>query len=430
MEKYKATSKENVKEEFKMSVKVLITGANYNNKGAQAMLFVCVDEIKKRVPDCDIYFGCGTGDPKLDNVSFKQICFSREGRYIALGGGQAVFNFFVAIAKGCIQFIKGKRHNLFRLWDVKKYIKTMDLIVDVSGFALGDKWSKRTNENFLNIIRLAKKNNVPIYIMPQSFGPFEFSEELSYLKEEIADLLRYPIQIFAREKEGYELLTKDFGLNNVVQSYDLVLQNKGVDLKNVFQSTPEISVPDIQTEHNVGIVPNKQCFRHGEEEDVLEKYKVIIQELLSRDKEVYLFRHSGEDLVYCKKIADMFADEPRVHFLQNNFSCLEYDAFVKKFEFIICSRFHGIVHAYKNYVPVIALGWAVKYRELTEAVGQSSYIFDITAKNCKKEQIVEAVKKMIDHADIERKTIQEHVNKIQTENCFECISEWVKNRNE
>ena len=413
-----------------MSVKVLITGANYNNKGAQSMLFVCVDEIKKRIPDCEIYFGCGTGDPKLNNVSFKQVCFSREGRYIALGGGQAVFNFFVAIAKGCIQFVKGKRHNLFRLWDVKKYTKSMDLIIDVSGFALGDKWSKRTNENFLNIIRLAKRYDIPIFIMPQSFGPFEFPKELEYLNEEIANLLQYPVKIFAREKEGYDFLTKDFGLKNVVQSYDLVLQNKGVNLDSIYKEKPVIDVPDIRTEHNVGIVPNLQCFRHGNEETVLDSYKAIIKELLFCNKEVYLFRHSGEDLAYCKKIADMFEEEPHVHFLQNNFSCLEYDTFVKNFEFIICSRFHGIVHAYKNYVPVIALGWAIKYRELTEAVEQSSYIFDITSKDCRKEEIVEAVKKMIHNVDVEKSTIQKCVEKIQSENCFECISKWVNNRNE
>ena len=53
-----------------MSMKVLITGANFNNKGAQSMLFVTVDEIRKRIPDCEIYFGCGLADPKLSNVCF------------------------------------------------------------------------------------------------------------------------------------------------------------------------------------------------------------------------------------------------------------------------------------------------------------------------------------------------------------------------
>jgi colanic acid/amylovoran biosynthesis protein len=120
----------------------------------------------------------------------------------------------------------------------------------------------------------------------------------------------------------------------------------------------------------------------------------------------------------------------RVHLLQNNFSCLEYDAFVKEFEFIICSRFHGIVHAYRNYVPVIALGWAVKYQELTRAVGQESYMFDITAEDCDREALLQAIRNMIKNREEERHTIQTNMEKIQQENCFECISEWVKEKDE
>lgn len=413
-----------------MSMKVLITGANFNNKGAQSMLFVTVDEIRKRIPDCEIYFGCGLADPKLSNVCFKQICFSREGRCIALGGRQAVFNFFVAIAKACVKFVKGKRTNLWKFMDAKKYIPSMNLIVDVSGFALGDKWSRRTNENFLNTIRLAKRYDIPVFIMPQSFGPFNFSSKLENIKDEIAELLQYPVTVFAREKEGYRFLTRDFNFTNVKLSNDLVLQNAGVHLNNIYTNPPVLSLPEINTEHNIGIVPNAQCFRHGNAADVLNIYHAIIEELLNQEKEVYVFRHSGEDLAFCKKIAEMFENESHVHLLQNDFSCLEYDVFVKNFEFIICSRFHGIVHAYKNYIPAIALGWAVKYRELTQNVGQSAYIFDITAKTCDKNAIISAVRRMIENVDREKEVIRNHVLEIQAENCFECISEWVKRDNE
>ncbi len=413
-----------------MSVKVLITGANYNNKGAQSMLFITIDEIKKRIPDSEVYFGCATGDPKLSQVLFKQINFSREGRYIALGGGQALFNFAVAIAKALIFMVKGKKSNIWNFFDAKKYISDMDMIIDVSGFALGDKWSKRTNENFLNTIRLAKRHNIPIFIMPQSFGPFRYSEKLEYLHEEIKNLLAYPEVVYAREQEGYDFLTKDYGLTNVKLSRDLVLQNKEVELSHVFENTPKLNVPNLETEGNVGVLPNNQCFVHGDEDMVLGHYKAIVDELLRHGKSVYLFRHSAKDLEYCKKIYELYEGVEQVHLLQDDFSCLEYEEFVKKFEFIICSRFHGIVHAYKNYVPAIALGWAVKYRELTGAVGQGEYIFDITDKACKQEALVQAVSNMIANVEKEKETIKQHVVELQAENCFECLSEWVGKNHE
>ena len=413
-----------------MSVKVLITGANFNNKGAQSMLFIAIDEIKKRIPDSEVYFGCATGDPKLSNIRFKQINFSREGRYIALGGGQALFNFCVAIAKAFIFTAKGKRSNIWNFFDAKKYIADMDLVVDVSGFALGDKWSKRTNENFLNTIRLVKRHSIPIVIMPQSFGPFQYSKELEYLHEEIKTLLAYPEVVFAREQEGYDFLTKDYGLTNVKLSRDLVLQNKEVDMGKIYETSPVLDVPELTTEHNVGIIPNNQCFVHGDEEMVLGHYKAIVDELLAHGKNVYLFRHSAEDLTYCRRIAEMYEGVEQVHLLQNNFSCMEYDLFVQKFEFIICSRFHGIVHAYKNYVPAIALGWAVKYRELTQAVGQGAYIFDVTDRECNQAKLVQAVSDMIANVEKERETIEAHVLELQSENCFESLSEWVRKNHE
>ncbi len=412
-----------------MSVKVLVTGGNFKNKGAQSMLFVTIDEIRKRIPDSEIYFGCSVGDPKLSDVHFKQICYSREARYIALGR-QVVLNFFIALAKAVAYFLYGKRSNLLNFFDAKRYISSMDLIVDVSGFALGDKWSRRINESFLNTTRLAKRYNIPIFIMPQSFGPFQYPSGLEDIKEEIAELLQYPQLIFAREKEGYELLTKDFGLTNVVYSSDLVLQNKGVNAENIYLKPPVLSLPEISTEHNVGIVPNRQCFVHGEKEIILKRYRAIVELLLEQHREVYLFRHSFEDLTYCRQIVEMFENEPHVHLLENDFSCFEYDAFVRNFEFIICSRFHGIVHAYKNHVPAIALGWAVKYRELTASVGQAAYIFDITDENCEEEAMLQAVRQMIRDFEQESEVIQSHIQSIQSENCFECISEWVKNNYE
>ena len=124
-----------VRKEFDMSVKVLVTGGNFKNKGAQSMLFVTIDEIRKRIPDCEVYFGCSVGDPKLSDVHFKQICYSREARYIALGR-QTVLNFCIALAKAVAYFLYGKRANLLNFFDAKRYISSMDLIVVVSGFAL------------------------------------------------------------------------------------------------------------------------------------------------------------------------------------------------------------------------------------------------------------------------------------------------------
>ena len=59
--------------------KVLIVGANFNNKGAQSMLFITVDELKRRVPDSEIYYaGCDVFDDKT--YSFYDTIQMRPGK--------------------------------------------------------------------------------------------------------------------------------------------------------------------------------------------------------------------------------------------------------------------------------------------------------------------------------------------------------------
>ena len=201
------------------------------------------------------------------------------------------------------------------------------------------------------------------------------------------------------------------------ESTDLVLQNKGIDENNLYRYRHTAQLPYVEQEA-VGIVPNAQCFRHGDAAKNKALYRAVVGKLLDSGRQVYVFRHSAEDLDICRQIKEDFAKEKRVHLLENDFSCLEYDEFIRRFTFIVCSRYHGIVHAYRNKIPCIALGWAVKYKELADNVGQGRYVFDMTQESCTREGVVDAVDKMLTQYRRESEVIGQHVKKIQDENCF------------
>ncbi len=397
-------------------MKVLIIGANLVNKGAQSMLFVTVDEIKKRFPNALVYFADDTYSD-VEPYTFTRVYYTQDTKYIAMYHSVALKT--KHLVKDCIKTIVGRHSNLWTYKELEHIISGINLIVDISGFNLGKKWSAEIQESYLDNIRLAKKYNIPIILMPQSFGPFDYEPEKQYLIREMADLLPYATKIFAREQEGYQMLINTFQLSNVELSTDLVLQNKGVDLNNIFKSPQQITTPDIM--HNsVGIIPNKQCFNRGNREKILEIYKAVIEKIADLDKEVYIFRHSSEDLDVCKEIYSLCSDK-RIHFLDNDFSCFEYDEFVKHFSFIVCSRYHGIVHAYRNCVPSVLLGWAIKYKELSELFGQARYSFDITDEKVKIDEIVSATGKMCENYKIESDTISQYLEPIQRKNCFEKV---------
>ena len=58
-----------------MPARVLITGANFGNKGAQSMLFTVVSEIRKNFPDAEIFFAHVNKDSIGEEFQFKEIFF-------------------------------------------------------------------------------------------------------------------------------------------------------------------------------------------------------------------------------------------------------------------------------------------------------------------------------------------------------------------
>lgn len=399
--------------------RVLVTGANMENKGAQSMLFVAVDELRKRYKDVQVYFGYPSGSFNEEKYNFKGVYYTESTKRIALGQ-HGFFNYMKLSAKDCAKWILGKRTSLWKAKELKTLMSKMDMILDVSGFQLGDKWDIATNEGFLNNIRLAKKYNIPIYLMPQSFGPFEYKDKA--ILKEIEEELKYPEIIFAREIQGKEMLESQFGLTNVKLYSDLVLQNVGINPKNIYEKDVELHYTKISGNGNIGIVPNTKCLKHGNEEKIYGLYTKIMDTILAKDKKIYLFTHSSEDMVMCEHLKNQYKDNENVILITEEMTCLEYDEFVNQLDFQIGSRFHGLVHAFRNCVPCIALGWAVKYDELCKIVGEEGYSFDINHIDENTNQILEKVEYLMEHYETEKKVIEENMEIIRNDNCFSYVT--------
>lgn len=395
-------------------MKFLIVGANFSNKGAQSMLFTTVDEIKKRYPDSKILYGSIDNVPP-DRYKFERLYYSDRARNIALNRHK-LSSVLYCFMKDCVKTVLRKRNNTWCYLDLSKEIESINCIIDISGFNFGKQWPVSIQETYLDNLRISKKFDIPIIIMPQSFGPFEYSQESQHVINEAMELLPHAKVIFAREAEGYKSLIDTFHLTNVKHSTDLVLQNKGADINNIYVNPPELSVPSIN-KNAVGIIPNMQCFKYGDKDRILNLYYRIITSLTAAGKHVYVFRHSREDIIACREIYDIC--NQKITLLENDFSCFEYDYFVRQFDFIICSRYHGNVHAYRNCIPSILLGWAIKYKELAFLLGQDEYSFDITDENLGVETVIHSVEKMCMNYTKESEIIRDRLRLIQKDNCFD-----------
>ncbi|KYG30592.1 polysaccharide pyruvyl transferase family protein [Alkalihalobacillus trypoxylicola] len=396
---------------------ILITGGELFNKGAESMTFVAVDEIKERFPGRKIILLSSRDydreKKEKENYKFDILPINTSIVLEILGGPLRIL--WEAKAK------KVDKKYSSVLPKIKKVLLNTEAIIDVSGYALSSQFGTGSSLGYLLRIKLAKKYGIDVYLMPQSFGPFSYKGlGKPIIKFLMKDAIKYPKVIYARENEGYNFLAIDYKLKNVKKSYDLVLMNKGINLSNVFKEMPEI--PDFQNIGGVAIVPNMKNLKHGNVKQIISLYSSVIKSLLKSGKKVYLIRHSFEDIKACEMIKEKFYENENVIMITDDMSSFEFDELVKKFDFIIGSRFHSIVHAYKNSIPCIALGWATKYHELLEIFNQENYIFDVR-NNLDTKKVESAVETMLYQYQKESKNISEQLSKVQNHNVFDVLNQ-------
>ena len=389
---------------------VIIVGANFGNKGAQSMLFTTVAQVRRKYPDARIFFAHANKSPCLnDAFSFEEIYYNKHN---------------VKVSADEITIVPPQNMSWTSLQRTVQTFRAADLIIDVSGFALGSKWGAKSSLAYLNTIKLVRALNVPMILMPQSFGSFEFGDAQNFMDAQIADTLTYPEKIFAREVDGLIPLREKYGLKNVSLHPDIVLSSEAVKPADVYKVPPKISVPKVLPTSCVGVVPNLRSFDRGNPWQTLQVFYEIVNFLLKSGKLVYLFRHSIEDIKPCTWLKSLFADDGRVVLWQNDFTCFEYDEVCRQFDFLIVGRFHGIVHAYRNNVPCLMLGWAVKYRELAQLMYQSQYVFDIAAPNVDMREIFSAIRDLSDNLASNKKILRERLAQIQRgSSCFSAVED-------
>ena len=391
---------------------VIIFGGQLFNKGAQAMTFITVDEISKRFPKYKIYL-LSTGDYKRDVDDKGQYKFSilPFPRFRIL---------FLAVASKRLRFLKA-----FAADELDKtvidVIHNAKYVLDISGYSLGDDWGCDASIGYCLRVKYAHKCGAKVYLMPQSFGPFDYKgKQATKALKQIKKCLPHAELIMAREEEGYLSLKRMFNLKNVIKTNDMVLQNKGIDLSNVYTVVPNYAPPQITTD-SVAIIPNSKTFKFGDESEQFLIYDEIVLALKNNGKSVYFLSHSSEDHDISVKLFERYKqDYNECYLMDKEFSCIEFDRIVSKFNFIIASRYHSIVHSYRNSVPAIVLGWAIKYKELMELFDQNDYQFNVR-DTVDLKSLVTTLDKMCARYKEESLVIKNRLYSIQNENVFDLI---------
>lgn len=383
---------------------IIVTGGGFENKGAQAMLFTVMDEMRRLFPGAKIHL-----------FSTNRYDMVEKGRYLL-----DIIPWSDKISSIVLHpmnrfFIEGEIDDSLK-HVAENAIKKADVFIDISGYALSSQWPFRMVFSYIMNLVVAKKYSVPFYVFPQSIGPFDYTVRQKILLYPFLHFyLKYPERVFVREKEAYEL-ARNFSKSNLQLSADMVLSKRSPYKKEHIFCHDVIHKQIINIGSSAaGFFPNLRVMERTDKQRVYGIFRDIIDNVLSAGYKVYLLRHSFEDLDICREIKSFFQNREGVVLLEDDFNVFELEELIKQFKFVVASRYHSVVHSYRNGVPAVVLGWAEKYRGLLEDFGQDRYFVDCREEMNEK-RITDSIDMLIKNLDSERSIILKRLVEIQKQN--------------
>ena len=344
---------------------VVVTGAGFDNKGAQAMLFAVMDGVRGRFPDAEIH------------VAQSAAIAGAEERYrvrlLPWNGAE----------KACLAGwrLSRRARTHYSAWeggpDPAAVLARSACVIDVSGFRLSSEFGVNESLDYCTNVLVARALGVPYVIMPQSIGPFDYSRAASFaLRPFIRRALASATRVWAREREGCERV-RDFGVRDVALAPDIVLAHPGRIAERIYRpgnGPRRVGVPA----RFACVVLSQQVFARRGAHDFEAFYSAIVGDILDSGRDVVLVAHSAEDLGLCRRLEQAVGDE-RVAIAGRELDAIELEWLIGQADFMVASRYHSLVHAYRQGVPAVIVGWATKYAELAALVGQERFVMGVDA---------------------------------------------------
>lgn len=397
-------------------MKYVIKGGEFNNKGAEAMSLIAMYNIFSRDSQAEIYFyDYGYDVGMADDLDIT--IFRADRTYIHYLAGHAKLQYYLQRIKNHAKKYLKKEWYIEpqEYGNVKKILSEADYFIDISGYYLTTRFNDDHVDFYLAWLEaLMRLNpNCKIFLMPQSFGPFDetFDRNRAYY------ILSRCSRIYAREMSAERDL-KNLGLNNVEFCYDSVLIESNYVPSKILRNYEKylLHKPGIRNK-SVAIIPNTRLVDAGgmNKKKLLELYIRIIEELQDFYT-IYLIPHAGEDMKICTEIKEKYSDNDHIQVITQVLNSFVFEDVVKNMDFIIASRYHSIIHAYRGGVPAIILGWSDKYSEVAKRFEQNNYLIDIDEM----ESVIRKVNKLKENYDIESSVIKNCLAKVQSS--YDCYS--------
>lgn len=333
-------------------MKIVLSGVETNNKGAELMLYAILQEIERKWPDAEVFLPYTSVKQGLD--------------YIKTPLKVKYWPISKLLKKTCAHGIFTLLHLPARYMQDVYAVKSADYFIDGSGYLFTDQWqlSKEDVWKWEHLLKRMENQKSRIVFLPQAFGPIKYPNT----KQIVSTINRYSSMIMARDHISYQMLNESglVDMNKVLLFSDFTSLVKGIIPKKYSHLNNAVCV-----------IPNMRMVDMGMM--AFDAYLSFLVEIISlaksRNLKVYLLNHEGqvdEKLAYkCQK-----SMEDKIEVV-TGLNALEVKGLISTAYAVVTSRFHGAVSALNSCVPCLATSWSHKYKELFIDYMMDDCILDI-----------------------------------------------------
>lgn len=362
---------------------ILIRGAGFENKGAEAMACTVKAELGSRLPD----------------ASFLVQVDSREVDAALLAGFRPAFlppipgrrvHKAVRIAGAVLAEPRLAPDVLRKPWSILRLENDMHditAVVDVSGFAYGDAVGDGQARETWMYLKHCTQRRLPYVLLPQAWGPFTAPA----LARVCTRICKTSSAFYARDDASKSHLGRLLGVDDdaISTAPDVAFRFQGADAAAGERLLTSLSMPAGELPI-VGIVPNMRVYARmpgtGQDSEYVKLLVAACKTIRAAGAAVILMPHETalgrssptDDAPLCAMVKLALHDDNLVGMLSGTHTAACVKSVIANLDLLIGSRFHSIVAALSSLVPTVALGWTHKYTELMRQVGLGAYTVHCT----------------------------------------------------
>jgi polysaccharide pyruvyl transferase WcaK-like protein len=241
------------------------------------------------------------------------------------------------------------------------------LVLDASGFAYGDPWGERKiRVRLVSRLRSLAISRTPLVLLPQAFGPFN----LPQLRSDMLAVIAAADRIYARDHASLaHLKALHVKKSNVFLAPDITVSLEG-----------KLLPADQNLVGRACFVPNRKMLTMLDSKGAsryLQAVRSMVDQARRAGNDPFFLLHEGaedkrliNELIEsgCGRIQIVASPDP-----------LRVKGILGMAGFVVSSRYHALVSALSQSVPVIALGWSHKYRELLQDYKVADFSLDVAS---------------------------------------------------